>query len=254
MVTINFLTRLTILTLILLTITIFTITRTNQNSLAKENFQINIDNFAINFYDQSTDQAIIKISPFDDYYYSNLNKQHLVSPQTFQKSQDLTDWLFRLKNISLLKEDSLFWRVEADSLQIDYQLFSAKDNAVKITRSIDNTKEKIYAIGQSIIYCDKCLVMDQKQRVYLNQDNFSQEKINFIKGARLIPVLLTTELLPENIEKIIVLDNNFNTKFTISINPSQQVLLDEKWHLLEVKTPIPGQTKLQTTQIINFNK
>lgn len=252
MVTIRNIIYTLILVIIGLISFISVITINSLNSFSQKDYQVKFNQFAAVFYSADLSSEVFKISPLDDYVYTNTSKNHVIPESDFNKAKDITNSFWNKIQVLLFHQSRIIWQAEGkNKVKVTYEMTEQPNSSVKITRKFSNLNPDTYAIGQSIVLCKDCFVTDQIKRVYFNSSDYSQERIRLADSYHLIPILLTDNVLPNDVSRIIIIDTNFNLRFIIPTQPGQQIFYDQKWSLLELKTPV-NKRLLETSQIINF--
>lgn len=222
------------------------------DSFSETDYQIKFNPYGISFYSPDLSTEIVKISPLDDYYYSKDAKDHLLSPSHIVKGAKDNNPFSNILRTLMLGRKSLVWKAESkEGKVITYEILKESNSLVRFKRKIEKPNPDIQAIGQSLILCKECLITDQMKRVFFAPKEAGGDKFKLAQSFQLTPVLVTNNILPDNISKLIILDSNFNTKLVIFIRPSQQVFYDEKWNLVELKTPLKSKTA-EVIQTLSF--
>lgn len=232
-----------------LIIILINLNRTIINTLYESAYQVKTGTYSIAVLNSSNEE-IFKISPLDDFYYHGLTKDHLSDQNSFKQLNPPTDKLLPFLNDILLGKRLLLWRSTGkDKIQIQYQIQPLERNTLKIDRILTNFNPKTYAIGQSLVYCADCIVTDSLNRAYFLKEFYTPEKENIVKSLNLDPVILETALLPKTLSKITVIDSEANFKFSTTVNPDQEVYLEQKWNILEFKTFITEQEAKNSSKL-----
>lgn len=225
-----------------------------QSKISSQSFyQISVNRYSLSFSQSILQKPVFKISPLDDYYYYGSTKDHIADSTTFTKIDDTNDKLEILLENMFFGDKRVKWTTLGNNgIKISYLISDYRGDSVKITRRLSNLKDEVYAIGQSIVLCDDCILIDQFKRVYFNGGLLSEQKLNLAQSLGLTPVILTSGILPTDVSEISILDLSANPKIVIPIFPNQQILYDERWHLLELKTFINDKGKAELSQVVRF--
>ncbi len=117
-----------------------------------------------NFYvnDLDTGQTLIRIAPYQDFFYENGQRQSLNFLYKVNKPNSLFENL--LQNVFL----PTTWTWHALNEKIDYQYnFAFSPNKIIVSRAIYQPQANISGLGQSLYYCSSCVVINpQTQTVY----------------------------------------------------------------------------------------
>lgn len=212
--------------------------------------------YSINFARSDNEKMLVfKVSPRDDYYYDGLFKGHFINTQKFVQTKSIFNNAFFLLGDIINGSNKLNWTVEEKTIEKNIKVsYTVKDEAngyVQINRKV-NLNSSIDAIGQSIVFCDTCFLIDNNKNVYLNANSSSKEKLNYIETLNLVPVFVSiNQSLPYSPEFKII-DQDAKVLLTVLIGKEQEVFLDEKYHLLELKTYLKDKKKKEVSQIIKF--
>ncbi len=210
----------------------------NLKSFPNEHFQVKVGQYGLYFFKDNPDHQIFEISPLDDYYYEGQTKDHLLTGNTVRESKETTDNIFNIVQTLIFHHRKIKWTSEGRSnTKIAYTVES-QGNILNIQRKVLSADFTPEAIGQSLVICPSCLIVDDKNRIYFQEDYITPEKLNLAKNLNLTPVVTANVVLPSDINSISVYDQNFNLLFVLTVNPGENVTYDEQWHVLEVKIPI----------------
>lgn len=212
---------------------------------------IKLNGYSVHFNQQDQTTEIFKISPYNDFYYTDLEKQHFYNPEDYVEGNDISyTFPFILRRL-VSNQNNIIWIAKGkDNSKVRYEVL--KDGkTLTLVRDVSNYKPNIQAIGQAIEYCKGCIVTDQSKRVYFNEELINQRNIDFAQSLQLTPISITGNLLPSNISELTVLDINGNPKMDISINLGSQIFLDEKYNLIEVRTGLVNNRTSQRVYLYN---
>ncbi len=182
---------------------------------------------------------LFHLSPFDDYYYTRDKKDHFWSEAGFTQSNSIIQWQNKLNNYRHQKTNTLFWSFSnKDSNLINNYQLRFNNQQIEITRTYTNLNPKIYAVGQSIVLCKTCLVIDDQKDMFINSESYSREKLEFADKYNLTPIIITDKLFPDFVGKVIIVDQNLKPVFSLVRNPDDEMYYDDRWQLIEVKKRI----------------
>lgn len=208
--------------------------------------------YALNVFDNSN-SVIFSISPLNDYYYEDNNKEHLELNLTNSNDGNLYDQFLITTSDLFFNKRILIWNTIGNNskgrISANYKIEEI-GNGIKVTRNISLEKIKPDQIGQILKYCSGCIIADDNKRAF-----FNGETIDSVKTALASKLKLTVFVLGENefflpgSKKIFIIEPNGTIKAEIDTKGSE-VFLQEKWNLLEFKTPIG--TKNSVFQTINI--
>lgn len=208
--------------------------------------------FALSVYDDSG-KLTFSASPLDDYYYQGTVRNHLQNKLISSSNGGLIEQTrLTIKNF-LFKKKSIVWRAVGDNgkeeVLVEYTINPSVDG-LKIVRTIEFIKNMPDSIGQTIKICQGCLVVDNKKRAYFNGDSITQQLVNTTSRLNVVPVFLRkSQSFPLDISKILIMTPNGKVQIEIPISNSQ-VFLEDDWHLLEFKSKIRKDKRIQLEQEI----
>lgn len=204
--------------------------------------------YNISFYN-NYEEIIFTISPLNDYYYEGSLKGHLVNKLEKERKRNFwQEFLVTLKNLFLNKKE-LFWEASEADLNASY-FVSSNLNEVEIERKITSSKS-FDAIGQSITICSRCLIVDDKKRAYLQDNDLNKEKIDILESLGNTPVIVREEqFLPSDIERIFILNEKGKTVLEIPVLKNEQISFQNKWGILEFKRTVSQGTEVDLKQLI----
>lgn len=231
-----------------LSIASFSILRYKPFAYYINNYNIQPGTYSVSINKTDSSEQILRVSPFDDYIYVNGTKDHPISSKDFSVSRDKTGFLNKFLNGRLLSKTRVSWSMESKTgIKVDYQIENLSPNEFKITRSAENPGSKIDAIGQSVLICSECLITDDKSRVFLTPELLTEEKLKLARSLNFSPVILNRNILPNDVEKITVIDKQKNRKATLYPQGSLEVYYYENWQVLEFKTWLGDQNSVSQT-------
>jgi hypothetical protein len=239
---------LTVLFLISLGIISFSLFRYKPFAYYIGNFSVQPGAYSFSINRNDSSEQLVRISPFDDYFYWNNTKDHPISSADFKSSGDITNVFSKFLNGRLINRTRVSWFMESNNgTRIKYDIENISPSEFEITRTFEKTNDKIDAVGQSVIICPDCLVTDNKSRVFFTTELLTAEKLETANQMNLSPLVLSNNILPNDVEKIVILDKNKNPKMTLSTQGHIEVSFDEKWQLLEFKTWLGNQSSVSQT-------
>lgn len=239
---------LILLFFISISIVLFSIIRYKPFAYYINGFNIQPGTYSISLNKTDSSEQILRLSPFDDYFYANGTKDHPISSKDFKSSQDNTGFINKFLNGRLLSKTRVSWSMESETgIKVNYRIENLSQNEFKVTRSMENPGSKIDAIGQSVLICPECLITDDKSRVFLTPELLTDEKLKLISSLNFSPVILSNNLLPNDVEKITVIDRQKNGKATLYPQGSLEIYYYENWQVLEFKTWLGDQNTVSQT-------
>ncbi|MDO8504130.1 MAG: hypothetical protein Q7S60_05630 [bacterium] len=222
-------------------IVVGTAASTRLDSLSNKAFQVKPGRYSLSVYKSSPDQEVFRISPLDDYSYQGLDKNRVMSGDTYLSSYNSTDDLLNLAQGFISNRKHIKWTVESTGkTKIEYDLSQGSENTVVIKRTLE-TEDDPYALGQSIVICQACIVVDEQNRIFFQQNLLTQEKLNLANNLKLVPVITRDTLLPSGTNTLTVYDKDFNKKFQVRVLANEAVFYDEQWRVLEIKSSLSDQ-------------
>jgi hypothetical protein len=218
---------------------VITFIRIPSNQVTINGGIIRSSSFGLSFYSNAGD-ILFSVSPLNDYFYTNNASDHLADKIISSSNANFfQDILFSLKALVFNKKELIWNTVGGDTLgkrSVKY-VVNQTNGGIDIQRTISaNLDAK--NIGQVIKFCSDCLVADDKNRVYFNADTVQQFDIDTATRLNLVPVIVgENQFLPQDINKLRIIDRNNNPKMEMPIK-ANQVFLQYKWRLLEFKTTL----------------
>jgi len=197
--------------------------------------------YNVSFYN-NLEEIIFTVSPLNDYYYQGLAKQHLVNKLKDSRNKQILQELRLTLEGLFLDRKSLFWYAQTldpnNDFLVTYEVKS-ENNKIGIRRVIKSPKKDFDSIGLAITFCPACLVTDDKKRAYLNENLLDMEKIAFLERKNFIPVVVREgQFLPSDISRLTVLNESGKADMEIPVITGQQISFQDKWRILELKTPV----------------
>lgn len=226
---------------------VITLARLPLENLFDKNFKAQITPFSINFYKDDSDEVVFKVSPFDDYYYQSSFKHHIEDKSIYLQNQGLLDKLINLLS-RMVNNKKLIWSMEGSKARITYTVFS-KNGSLELVRQVHTLGIKVDAIGQSIVFCQTCMVTDEEKRVYFKASLLTQDKVDTAERLKLTPFIIENKM-PYRLSKLNIVDLDGNIKATILITSYQEIFFEEQWQLLELKTFVNKTKPITVSQII----
>jgi len=226
--------------------------KTPVNSFYAAGNKVETSGFAINIYDKSAN-VLFSVSPLNDYYYQGPIKDHLENKLVNSNSGNLIQQAILNFQALILNKKSLVWNTEGNNgggkVIVNYTVNSFPGK-VEIVRKIEFARIQADSISESITICRNCLVADDKKRAYFNGFSITQQKIDSALRLNLIPVALgENQSFPLDVSKILILNANGKIQIEIPISKTQ-VFLQDNWNLLEIKSAVKKDSKIQLKQDI----
>lgn len=238
-----------------LLVVFFSYLRLKKDELVTFTFPIISNQYGFSVMDKNGDRPIFKISTFDDFYYTPKNQKHILDRSRFESSSKSTSWIKKLlQKISNIERERS-WRFQGkDSIDVVYKIEEKEDKKFVISRKVNQINPETYAIGQSLVFCQGCLLTDKNKRIFYSDELLKQEKLDFAGEKELTPIIISKKLLPSGLSEVIIVDSEMKPVISIKISANQQAFYDEKWNLLELKTFIGKQRPVQISQSIELYK
>ena len=214
--------------------------------------KIEASDFALSVHN-SYGNLTFSASPLDDYYYEGTVRNHLQNRLINSNNGDLIDQIrITFKNF-LSNKKTIAWKAVGDNgkkeVLVEYVINPIADG-LKIVRKIKFLETMPDSIGQTIKICQGCLVADDNKRAYFNEDSITQQHVSAASRLNVVPIALRkSQSFPSNISKVTILTPNGKTQIEIPISNSE-VFLDNKWNLLEFKSGVKKDKKIQIEQEI----
>ncbi|MBI2049685.1 hypothetical protein HYT32_02155 [Candidatus Roizmanbacteria bacterium] len=212
--------------------------------------KVEASGFALSVYD-SSGNLTFSASPLDDYYYEGTARNHLQNRLMNSNNGGFIEQTRLTIENFLFKKKSIIWKAVGDNgegeVLVEYAI-SPRADGLKIVRTIEFIKNIPDSIGQTIKICQHCLVVDDKKRAYSNGDSKLQQHINTASRLNFVPVILRkNQAFPSDISKIIIVTFNGKEQIEIPISGSQ-VFMEDSWYLLEFKSNVKKNKKIQLEQ------
>lgn len=232
--------KLLIPALLVITTSIFmlfvSMNRMKFNSHSDSIYRTIVNPQSLSFYTSDLAKEIFRISPFDDYIYIGSDKKHMADIQTFKRAYQQSNEVFQLIRRLLFDNKHIEWFVITDNSKIRYEIINKGGNGISVIRELEKSNLRPQFIGQSVVICNDCYVIDNNNRIFFSENYLSDRQIQFASSGHFMPVILSETLLPINISTLVIIDSNFNPKITLPIKPNQQILYDQKWQLIEIRS------------------
>jgi len=190
------------------------------------------------------------MSPLNDYYYNFDNKEHLEITLSDSNTGNLFDQFLITTRGLFLNKKTLVWNTlggnSKGKVAANYKLEEI-GNGIKITRNVNLEKLKPDRIGQVLKYCSGCIISDDRKRAFFNGETLSSSKIALASKLKLtVFVLGENEFFLPGSKKIFIIGGDGTVKAEIDTAGSE-VFLQEKWNVLEFKTPTNGKNTVNQT-------
>lgn len=209
--------------------------------------QVEYSKYALSVFDTSG-SLIFSISPLNDYYYQLSKEYHVEEKLNDSNTGNVIDqFLIAFKGL-FLNSQSITWKTngvnEHGDASTNYNIQETK-NGIKIVRKV-NLKTKADELGQVLKYCSGCIISDDKKRAFFNGDTITDSKTLLASKLNLtVFVLGENNYFLNGIKKVFIIASDGTVKAEIDTQGSE-VYLQEKWNLLELKTPLNGNSVSQT--------
>jgi len=208
--------------------------------------------YSLSVFDNSG-SLIFSISPLNDYYHKDSIKEHLEIKLTDSNNGNLLDQFLITTNGLFFNKRTLIWDTIGNSskgkVSANYKIEEI-ENGIKITRNISLEKINPSQIGQVLRYCSGCIIADDKKRAFFNGETIDSAKTSLASRLKLTAFVLgENEFFLPGSKKIFIIGSDGIVKTEIDTKGSE-VFLQERWNLLEFKTPID--TKNSVFQTINI--
>ena len=211
--------------------------------------RIEASSFGMSVYTPSGN-TLFSLSPLNDYYYDGPSKEHLENKLLKSDNGNLiTQAVVNFNNLALRK-DSLIWDTQGENSKgkatVNYTV-EYENGGITITREVDLEKTAQTSIGQVMTLCSDCMVTDDKNKAYFNGDTVNSDLINIALKASKVPTIIgENQSFPGQINKIIIIGRDGKEKMSVPIERGDLIYLQDKWHILEIKTPSKTKTVIQT--------
>ena len=236
-----------------LSIVFATIIATRLNGFEHQKFGVEAGKYAVSVYKDEPNHELFRTSPLDDYLYRRSEKSHILNNDTWLESKNKTDDFVNLIKAFVFKQKDVIWEVkDKNDGKFTYVLTDGPNNSIKLVRKFDIKGIPPSHIGQSLVICQTCFVVDDKNRILFEQNLITPEKIGLATTLKLTPIVIVNMIVPTDSKSLYIYDINFNKQFQININPEEQVLYDEQWHIIEVKKPFENNQEIEQEIILNI--
>lgn len=220
-------------------------------NLQQKSYKASIAPFSIVLSD-SNNEKYFKISPFDDYFYSDSEEKHLLDNPNFKEITNPLKELNTILSGLFLHRNDLSWQIAENGTKITYQIKDMQNGTVQIRRKLDNFPAQIEAVGQAIVLCEECLVSDENMNfLYVKKDQLTAEVFSRAQLLNLTPLIITKQL-PKGIAKLLILTPSGERKLEIEVIPDQEIYYLSDWNILILKTPVKGEKSISVSQNIRF--
>lgn len=215
--------------------------RVQQERLEGQGFRVDFTKYSIAIFKDNTSEQILRISPQDDYYYQDSLKDHVINQAYVERKRNYTEEVIFLFG-KIFGVKTFRWSEEGDNKQwhaaVSYGITVTSDGIV-IQRQFSNIPKNVYAIGQAVVFCNTCLVVDNFNRRYLNGDSVSTQDFTFSEKHNLSALVFDRHQSIIGISRLRILSAQGKTLAELPVYSDQEVFFDQKYHLLELKTIMP---------------
>ncbi|OGH23842.1 MAG: hypothetical protein A3J69_02200 [Candidatus Levybacteria bacterium RIFCSPHIGHO2_02_FULL_42_12] len=190
-------------------------------SLLGNRYKVEASGSSIRFYPSDSDEQIIKISPFDDYVYRDGEKEHLVTEPGYRLRNAIVYSALSIVKKTFFGTKELIWEIEGNNrwgkTKTTYRIWE-EENTLSVERLVRADTFLFEAVGQSIVVCSSCVVVD-----------------------------------PSAISAVTVIDSKDGKRAVISDTGNQTVFFHKDWGMLEFVTPVShAQKKAKVFQFIRL--
>ncbi|OGH09841.1 MAG: hypothetical protein A2152_02920 [Candidatus Levybacteria bacterium RBG_16_35_6] len=205
--------------------------------------------YSLNVFDNSG-SLIFSTSPLNDYFYIDSNKEHLELNLIDSNNGNLLDQFLITTSSLFFNKRILIWDTIGNNskgkLNANYKIEEI-ENGIKLTRNIKFEKIKADGIGQVLKYCSGCIISDDRKRAFFNGDTITSSKTALASKLNLTAFALgENEFFLPGSKKIFIIEPDGTVKAEIDTRESE-VFLQEKWNLLEFKTPLNTKNSISLT-------
>ncbi len=216
--------------------------------------KIEVSSYGVSVYNGS-ENLLFSLSPLNDYYYDGQAKEHLENKLTLSNNGDLLSQALVSFNNSVLGKNELIWETFGENSKgestVNYSV-EYTNGGIKITRKVSLQTITPTAIGQVLTICNDCMVTDDKNRAYFNGDTVNSYLINIALKANKVPTIIgENQSFPEGVSKLIIIGRDGKEKMSIPVI-GESIYLQDKWHLLELKTSTQKAKDETVSQMIYF--
>ena len=216
--------------------------------------KIEASSYGVSVYNGSGN-LLFSLSPLNDYYYDGLAKEHLENKLAKSNNGDLLSQALTGFNNSVFGKNQLVWNTTGENSKgasaVNYSVEYA-GGGIKITRTVSLQKITPTAVGQVLTICNDCMVTDDKNRAYFNGDTVNSYLINIALGANKVPTIIgENQSFPEGVNKLMIIGRDGKEKMSIPVG-GESIYLQDKWHILELKTSTQKAKTETVSQIIYF--
>ncbi len=214
--------------------------------------RIESSSYGLSVY-QPSGSTLFTITPLNDYFYDGQAKEHLENKLLQSGNGNLfSEAVLDIENV-VFNKDGLLWKTKGlnskGGSSVSYSVESS-NGGIKITRGINLQKVEPTAIGQVFTICSDCMVTDNTNRAYFNGDTVNSDLINIALKANKVPTIIgENQSFPAGITKIIIIGRDGKEKMSMPV-AGETIYLQDKWHLLEFKTPVAKAKTENVSQVI----
>ncbi|MDP3988087.1 MAG: hypothetical protein Q8P80_02990, partial [Candidatus Levybacteria bacterium] len=181
------------------------------------------------------------------------SKNHFINQPNFGESKNYFEEFVLLFERVFAGDNRLIWHVGPkgdNQIKATYSVADQKNGGVQVMRNL-NTDLKISAIGQSVIICSLCMVRDNS-KIFFDAGLINDSKLLIAQKLGFSSLVVSkTQVMPILGTKLVVIDQQGNSLAQINIEKNQEVFFDERYNLIEFKTPLEGKEKI-VSQTIKF--
>lgn len=220
-----------------------------------QGYRLDFTQYAIALFKDSEADPIVRVSPRDDYYYQAAFKDHIINQSHFKRKRNYLQELTFLLSMNFGAK-TYYWNAEGSNRNwqptISYAVTS-KGKTVTIQRTIPNLPKKVYAIGQTLVYCNGCFIADDQDRIYFSGTALTPQEFDEIQKLPFTPVILGVHQSITGVSKIRIINAQGKELLTIPVYSNQEIFIDQEFHLVELKTIMPVKRTNTVSQTLKLN-
>jgi hypothetical protein len=206
------------------------------------------------FEDGQNGQVFMRVSPYDDYFYTDRAKRHVAERRSLTRVRSIEEYLSFLQSL-LFKPSELYLSIEdgAQRPSITYKVSFGEKKQFVLSRTLSEESRGINAIGQSFVLCYNCIVTDDQGYAYFNYELLAERKEDYAKALGLVVFSIhRNQPLPGvgTEREIVVRDALGKRMLSVYLMADDIVYYDEKYRLLEIKREL--QLQQPTEVVITF--
>jgi hypothetical protein len=241
--------------LILLTIGIISIVfyllKDPVNSVSVQDGEVTVTQYGIGMLNDSKEYFLLG-SALNDYYYQGKVQMHLSDKAEIGNQDLLTKFVNDVKDILLNQKTlSLSYALKNKDMvgKVSYYVRS-NGNKIEVEREVVMNQD-FDQIGQSIIVCQGCFVVDNRKRLYVNKKILGQDAVDFAEKMKLTPIVIgENDVFPAGATQINILNKKGKVKIRIPVRDGERIALQETWNLLEFRIPVESAGRARLKQVI----